>query len=69
MASIIRLWRSASTISGKLLHDTSRLAEAEPLMYRALVMFKTSLGPDHPSTVTARNNLAVLEAALAKGSR
>ena len=46
---------------------TNRLAEAEPLMRRALAIFETSLGPDHPNTVTARNNLAALEAALAQG--
>jgi hypothetical protein len=31
------------------------------------VIFETSLGPDHPSTVTARKNLAGLQAALAQG--
>ena len=36
-------------------------------MRRALAIFETSLGPDHPNTVTARNNLAALEAALAEG--
>ena len=60
-------WRSTSTISRHLLHATNRLAEAEPLMRRALAIFETSLGPDHPNTVTARNNLAGLEAALAQG--
>ena len=51
----------------QLLQATNRLAEAEPLMRRALAIFETSLGPDHPNTVTARDNLAALEAALAQG--
>ena len=50
-----------------LFYRTNRLAEAEPLMRRALSIFETSLGPDHPNTVRARNNLAGLEAALANG--
>ena len=37
------------------------------MMRRALLILETSLGPDHPNTVTVRNNLAALEAALAKG--
>ena len=36
-------------------------------MRRALAIFEKSLGPDHPNTVTVRNNLAALEAALAEG--
>ena len=36
-------------------------------MRRALAILETSLGPDHPNTVAARNNLAALEAALGKG--
>ena len=36
-------------------------------MRRALAIFEKSLGPDHPSTVTARENLAALKAALGKG--
>ena len=36
-------------------------------MRRALAICETSLGPDHPKTVTARDNLAALEAALAQG--
>ena len=45
-----------------------RPAEAEPLMRRALAIFETSLGPDHPSTVIVRKGLAALEASLAKGN-
>ena len=51
----------------QLLQATNRLAEAEPLMRRALAICEKSLGPDHPNTVIARNNLAALEAALAQG--
>ena len=54
--------------SRALLQATNRLAEAEPLFRRALAIFETSLGPDHPNTVTVRNNLAGLEAALGKGA-
>ena len=50
----------------QLLQDTNRLAEAEPLMRRALAIFETSLGPDHPNTVIARNNLAALRPLLRK---
>ena len=51
----------------RLLQDTNRLAEAEPLIRRALAIFEASLGADHPSTGIVRNNLAPLGAALGKG--
>jgi hypothetical protein len=35
-------------------------------MRRALAIYETSLGPDHPRTINAGNNLAALEAALGK---
>ena len=57
-ARIIPKWRSDLNNLALLLQATNRLAEAEPLMRRALAIFETSLGPDHPNTVTARNNLA-----------
>jgi hypothetical protein len=41
-----------------LLGATNRLSEAEPLYRRALAIFEKSYGPEHPSTVTVRNNLA-----------
>ncbi len=44
-----------------------RRREAEPLFRRALAIFGTSLGPDHPSTATARRNLMGLEAERGKG--
>jgi hypothetical protein len=44
----------------QLLKAANRLAEAEPLMRRALAIFETSYGPDHPSTCTVRDNLAGL---------
>jgi hypothetical protein len=43
-----------------LLQDTNRLAEAEPLMRRALAIADASYGPDHPDVATALNNLAEL---------
>jgi hypothetical protein len=36
-------------------------------MRRALAIFESSFGPDHPRTVIVRNNIDALEAALAKG--
>jgi hypothetical protein len=40
-----------------LLQDTNRLAEAEPLMRRAVAIFGRSLGPEHPRTQDVRENL------------
>jgi hypothetical protein len=37
------------------------------MMQRALAILLASIGPDHPWTVRARNNLAALEAALKQG--
>ncbi|MCS5693893.1 tetratricopeptide repeat protein, partial [Cyanobium sp. FGCU-6] len=39
---------------------TNRLAEAEPLMRRALAIAEASYGTDHPNVATALNNLAQL---------
>jgi tetratricopeptide (TPR) repeat protein len=43
-----------------LLKATNRLAEAEPLMRRALVIGEQSFGPDHPNVAIRLNNLALL---------
>ena len=43
-----------------LLQDTNRLAEAEPLMLRALAIAEASYGPDHPNVANRLNNLAQL---------
>jgi Tetratricopeptide repeat len=43
-----------------LLQATNRLAEAEPLMRRALAIFENSLGKDHPNVAVQLNNLAQL---------
>ena len=43
-----------------LLKDTNRLAEAEPLMRRALAIDEKSYGPDHPEVAIRLNNLAHL---------
>jgi len=43
-----------------LLKATNRLAEAEPLMRRALAIDEASYGPDHPDVATALNNLVSL---------
>ena len=48
-----------SNLAG-LLQATNRLAEAEPLMRRALAIFEKSFGPDHPDVATDLNNLAAL---------
>ena len=42
------------------LEKEGRLAEAEPLMRRALAIAETSFGPDHPNVAGALNNLAAL---------
>jgi CHAT domain-containing protein/phage tail protein X len=44
----------------QLLKATNRLAEAEPLMRRALAISEKSFGPEHPDVVTVLNNLALL---------
>ena len=44
----------------QLLKATNRLAEAEPLMRRALGIFTASYGPEHPSTQTVQRNLDAL---------
>jgi len=43
-----------------LLQATNRLAEAEPLMRRALAMDEKAFGPEHPEVATDLNNLAQL---------
>ncbi len=43
-----------------LLHDTNRLAEAEPLMRRALALNEARFSADHPFVSAALNNLALL---------
>jgi tetratricopeptide (TPR) repeat protein len=44
----------------QLLHSTNRLAEAEPLMRRALAIVEANYGNDHPNVSPALNNLAQL---------
>ena len=44
-----------------LLAATNRLKEAKPLVSRALEILEKSLGPDHPKTRTARENLEGLK--------
>ena len=43
-----------------LLQATNRLAEAEPLMRRALAIDEQSFGDQHPQVATGLNNLALL---------
>jgi hypothetical protein len=43
-----------------LLSETNRLAEAEPLLRRALGIFEASLGLEHPRTVNCRAHLESL---------
>jgi hypothetical protein len=40
-----------------VLHDLGDLAGAREALERALAIFEKALGPDHPSTVTVRDNL------------
>jgi len=42
------------------LYRAGRYDEAEPLFQRALDIYETALGPDHPDTATSLNNLATL---------
>jgi tetratricopeptide (TPR) repeat protein len=44
----------------QLLQDTNRLAEAEPLMRRALAIDEASFGDAHPRVAIDLNNLAQL---------
>ena len=44
----------------QLLQATNRLAEAEPLMRRALAIDEQAYGPDHPNVAIRLNNLAQL---------
>jgi tetratricopeptide (TPR) repeat protein len=43
-----------------LMYATNRLAEAEPLMRRALAIDEASYGMDHPNVAIVLNNLAQL---------
>lgn len=45
---------------GRLLSETNRLAEAEPLMRRALEIDEQAFGPDHPHVGGDLNNLALI---------
>jgi tetratricopeptide (TPR) repeat protein/DNA-binding MarR family transcriptional regulator len=44
----------------QLLKETNRMAEAEPLMKRALAIDEASYGDDHPNVAISLNNLAQL---------
>jgi tetratricopeptide (TPR) repeat protein len=43
-----------------LLQATNHLAEAEPLMRRALAIYEASYGNDHPNVATCLNSLSLL---------
>ena len=43
-----------------LLQDTNQLAEAEPLLRRALLIRQQSLGPNDPAVAQSLNNLGTL---------
>jgi hypothetical protein len=48
----------ATTVDlAQLLQATNRLAEAEPLVRRALAITEASYGPDHPKVAICLNNL------------
>jgi hypothetical protein len=46
--------------SGKTLQSQGRYSEAEPLYVQALELKERVLGVNHPSTITTRENLAIL---------
>jgi hypothetical protein len=48
----------------QLLQATNRLGEAEPLMQRALALFRNNLGDEHPKTQIAQKNYERLLQAL-----
>ncbi len=50
----------ASNNLAMLLHDTSRIEEAEPLMRRALKIDEAAFGSQHPTVAIDLNNLAML---------
>ena len=52
------MWPADLNNLAQLLQDTNRLAEAEPLMRRALAIDEKSFGPDHPDVAIGLNNLA-----------
>jgi tetratricopeptide (TPR) repeat protein len=60
-----RLLNRASTY----LHTQGQPAAAQPLLERALHINETSLGRDHPYTLTSRNNLAYAYASAGQFSR
>ena len=49
-----------------LLQDTNRLAEAEPLMRRALAIFIDTLGQEHPNSRTVQENYILLLQAMGR---
>lgn len=55
-----QLIASALNDLGQLLEGTNRVAEAEPLMRRALEIVEAELGPQAPPVVSYLNNLAML---------
>ena len=55
-----RLIASALNDLGQLLESTNRLAEAEPLMRRALAIVEAEFGTQAPPVVSYLNNLAML---------
>ncbi len=55
-----KLVAMASNELAQLLHRTSRLGEAEPLMRRALEINVAAFGEKHPTVATCFNNLATL---------
>ena len=54
---------SLNNLAG-LYHAQGRYAEAEPLLKRALAIVEETLGPQHPNTVTMRENYETLLAAM-----
>ena len=61
LVSPVRLYTALSLNNLAFLYqDQGKLDAAEPLLERALAICEQSLGPEHPNTITGRENLAAL---------
>jgi tetratricopeptide (TPR) repeat protein len=63
LGPIIRRWQTPSAI-WRILHDSARYPEAEPLLRRAVRIYEKSLPPGSPRLAVAYNNLARLDQAV-----
>jgi hypothetical protein len=47
-----------------LYYATDRLPEAAQMMSGVVEIFEQLLGPEHPNTITAKGNLAIIQQAM-----